>query len=187
MVDICGGGTQLISSVNLSRLVQICQWLVPTLDNNLDEKSILLEAQSKKLVRFTYPGVAEAVGLGDAVAGLGALGLGNAVAGGLGALGLAVGYGAGIAINKTLESFHTTEDPNSTAENHYPDRLLKTMEKIEAMIETYRRFEAYQAEIQTIAQLGMSFHDWLKLAPSTKVQPDGAELIYIIPSKPLEM
>ena len=54
------------------------------------------------------------------------------------------------------------------------------------MIETNRRFEAYQAEIQAIAQLGMSFHDWLKLAPE-ETKPDGAELMYIIPSKPLEV
>jgi hypothetical protein len=55
------------------------------------------------------------------------------------------------------------------------------------VIETNCRFEAYQAEVQAIAQLGMSFHDWLKLAPSpTEVQPEGAELMYIIPSNPLE-
>ena len=54
------------------------------------------------------------------------------------------------------------------------------------MIETNRRFEAYQAEIQAIAQLGMSFHDWLKLSPE-ETKPDGAELMYIIPSKPLEV
>jgi hypothetical protein len=63
----------------------------------------------------------------------------------------------------------------------------EAMEKMETMIETYRRFEAYQAEIQTIVQLGMSFHDWLKLAPYTEVQPGGAELMYIIPSKPLKV
>lgn len=54
------------------------------------------------------------------------------------------------------------------------------------MIETNRRFEAYQAEVQAIAQLGIGFHDWLKLTPS-EVKPDGAELMYIVPSEPLEL
>lgn len=38
-----------------------------------------------------------------------------------------------------------------------------------------------------IAQLGISFHDWLKLAPYTESKPDGAELMYIIPSKALKL
>ncbi len=66
-------------------------------------------------------------------------------------------------------------------------RLPQVLEVVESMIETNRRFEAYQAEVQAIAQLGMNFHDWLKLAPSTEVQPEIAELMYIIPSKPLEL
>jgi len=65
-------------------------------------------------------------------------------------------------------------------------RLPQVLEVVESMIETYCRFEAYQAEVQAIAQLGMSFHDWLKLAPS-EVKPEVAEVIYIIPSKPLEL
>ncbi|MEH1855658.1 MAG: hypothetical protein V7L11_29250 [Nostoc sp.] len=66
-------------------------------------------------------------------------------------------------------------------------RLPKTLEVMESMIETNRRFESYQTEVQAISQLGISFHDWLKLTPSTEVKPDGAELMYIIPSKPLEL
>ncbi|MEH2468324.1 hypothetical protein [Nostoc sp.] len=66
-------------------------------------------------------------------------------------------------------------------------RLPKTLEVVESMIETNRRFESYQTEVQAISQLGISFHDWLKLTPSTEIKPDGAELIYIIPSKPLEL
>lgn len=57
---------------------------------------------------------------------------------------------------------------------------------VESLIETERRFQAYQAEVQAIAQLKISFHDWLKLAPE-ETKPDGAELMYIIPSKPLEV
>ncbi|MBE9017827.1 hypothetical protein IQ272_17095 [Chroococcidiopsidales cyanobacterium LEGE 13417] len=35
-----------------------------------------------------------------------------------------------------------------------------------------------------IAQLGISFQDWLKLAPA-EAKPENAELMYIIPSAPL--
>jgi len=66
-------------------------------------------------------------------------------------------------------------------------RLPQVLKVVESMIETNRRFEAYQAEVQAIAQLGMSFHDWLKLSPSEGNKADGAELMYIIPSKPLEI
>jgi tetratricopeptide (TPR) repeat protein len=66
-------------------------------------------------------------------------------------------------------------------------RLPQVMEVIESMVETNRRFEAYQAEVQAIAQLGISFHEWLQLAPSDNVKPGGAELMYIIPDKPLEL
>ncbi|MCC5631040.1 hypothetical protein LC613_24835 [Nostoc sphaeroides CHAB 2801] len=66
-------------------------------------------------------------------------------------------------------------------------RLPQVFEVMQSMIETNRRFEAYQTEIQAISQLGISFHDWLKLSPSTEIKPDGAELMYIIPFKPLEL
>ncbi len=55
------------------------------------------------------------------------------------------------------------------------------------MIETSRRFESYQTEIQAVSQLGISFHDWLKLTPSTEIKLDSAELMYIIPSQPLNL
>ncbi|MBD1906129.1 hypothetical protein NDI37_16215 [Funiculus sociatus GB2-A5] len=66
-------------------------------------------------------------------------------------------------------------------------RLPEVLEVIESMVETNRRFEAYQTEVEAIAQLGISFHDWLKLAPYTESKPDGAELMYIIPSKDLKL
>ncbi|OYD98435.1 hypothetical protein CDG77_05600 [Nostoc sp. 'Peltigera membranacea cyanobiont' 213] len=66
-------------------------------------------------------------------------------------------------------------------------RLPQVFELMESMIETNLRFESYQTELQAMSQLGIGFHDWLKLTPSTEVQPDGAELMYIIPSKPLEL
>jgi tetratricopeptide (TPR) repeat protein len=63
-------------------------------------------------------------------------------------------------------------------------RLPQTMEVIESMIETYNRLESYQSEVKAIAQLGISFQDWLKLAPA-EAKPEKAELMYIIPSAPL--
>jgi hypothetical protein len=66
-------------------------------------------------------------------------------------------------------------------------RLPQVFEVIESMVETNRRFDAYQIELQAISQLGISFHDWLKLTPSTENKPDGAELMYIIPSQPLDL
>ncbi|MBD2090863.1 hypothetical protein H6F67_13485 [Microcoleus sp. FACHB-1515] len=64
-------------------------------------------------------------------------------------------------------------------------RLPQAMEMMESMIETQQRFEAYQVEVQAIAQLGISFHEWLKLEPA-EPQPEGANLMYILPSQPLE-
>ncbi|MBE9200567.1 MULTISPECIES: hypothetical protein [unclassified Nodularia (in: cyanobacteria)] len=66
-------------------------------------------------------------------------------------------------------------------------RLPQVFEIMESMIETSRRFESFQTEIQALSQLGISFHDWLKLTPSTEIKPDGAELMYIIPSQPLSL
>ncbi|MBD2677870.1 MULTISPECIES: hypothetical protein [Nostoc] len=66
-------------------------------------------------------------------------------------------------------------------------RLPQVFEVMESMIETNRRFESYQTEVQAISQLGISFHDWLKLTPSTEVKPESAELMYIIPSEPLDL
>ena len=56
------------------------------------------------------------------------------------------------------------------------------LEVVESVIETNNRFEAYQSEVQAIAELGVSFHDWVQLAPPKKAGHDGAKLMYIIPS-----
>jgi hypothetical protein len=65
-------------------------------------------------------------------------------------------------------------------------RLPQILENIESSIETNHRFESYQTEIQAISQLGISFHEWLKLTPIEN-QANGAELMYIIPSTPLQI
>lgn len=74
---------------------------------------------------------------------------------------------------------------NSKKEENPP--FPQAREKVGVMIENYHRFEAYQAEVHAIAQLGISLHEWLKLTTSTEVKPDRAELLYIIPSKPLDL
>lgn len=65
-------------------------------------------------------------------------------------------------------------------------RLPQVLEVIENMIETYQRFEAYKAEVEAIDQLGISFQDWATLAPAEN-KPEDAELMYIIPTKPLDI
>lgn len=66
-------------------------------------------------------------------------------------------------------------------------RLPQVFEVMESMIETNNRFESYQTEIQAISKLEISFHEWLQLKPSTEQKPEGAELMFIIPSQPLEL
>ncbi len=61
-------------------------------------------------------------------------------------------------------------------------RLPQVLEVVESVIETNNRFEAYQSEVQAIAELGVSFHDWVQLAPPKETGQDGAKLMYIIPS-----
>jgi hypothetical protein len=192
--NLSWGGISLSSPVELSRLVQICRWLESTLDWN--EKNVLLEAQRNNLVTFIpdpqssshYQG-AVIPALGGAFArafAAGVLGtLGGAFAGPVGAV---VGYGAGMAIN--MDNSHSVEnkaDPTEEEVNSHRLHLLKTVEQIEEMIETYSRFEAYQAEVESIQTIGMNFYEWLELTPSTEVHQDERELMYIIPSKPLDL
>ncbi|BCL37249.1 hypothetical protein [Nostoc sp. MS1] len=78
--------------------------------------------------------------------------------------------------------------PNSNDLKREADkRLPQMLEVMESMIETNCRFESYQTEIQAISQLGISFHEWLKLSPSSETKPEGAELMFIIPSTPLQI
>lgn len=65
-------------------------------------------------------------------------------------------------------------------------RLPEMLGAMESIIETNYRFEAYQTEVKAIAQLGISFHDWLQLAPQ-EPQPEGSNLMYIIPAEPLSL
>jgi len=64
-------------------------------------------------------------------------------------------------------------------------RLPQIMDVMESMIETNDRFEGYQTEIKTISELGISFNDWMKLAPADEVPSEGANLMFIIPVEPV--
>ena len=67
----------------------------------------------------------------------------------------------------------------------YPGTFLelpKVMQKIEIIIETHHRLKAYNSEIEAMMQLNMSFLEWQKLYPAKEKQPEGSELIFIIPS-----
>ena len=65
-------------------------------------------------------------------------------------------------------------------------RLPQTMEMMESLIETHQRFEAYQSEVKKIAQLGINFHDWMKIAPA-EAQPEEANFMYLIPTMPMNV
>lgn len=168
---VIGIPDKLESPIELYRLAEICRYLDSTLDNKLDETTTLFKAQSKHLVKFiqnqpsqTHIGEAiEAIGIGGflAVSGFRAL----------------LKFQDYISQTGVIDEYSDTTDKGN---------LLKRVLKIEAMIETYRNFEAYKLEVEAIAQLGISFHDWLKLTP-LETKPDGAELMYIIPSKPLDL
>lgn len=71
------------------------------------------------------------------------------------------------------------EDPKP----HIYAYLPKVMLKLESMIETANRFEAYQTEVELLSQIDMSFQDWLQLAPREN-KPQEAQLIFILPDKP---
>jgi hypothetical protein len=64
-------------------------------------------------------------------------------------------------------------------------RLPHTMERMEYMIETYRRFDGYELEVKSIAQMKMPFQKWRELAPAKEIAPVNIKLMYIIPAKPL--
>lgn len=58
-------------------------------------------------------------------------------------------------------------------------RLPMIMELIGTIIENDNRLLMYEAEIETIHQLGISFQEWKQLAPSSGVQENEASLMYV--------
>jgi tetratricopeptide (TPR) repeat protein len=64
-------------------------------------------------------------------------------------------------------------------------KLPESIAEMESMVETSRRFTAYELEIKAISKLGISFHEWLQLCPPES--PDGRSLMYIVPAEPLAL
>jgi hypothetical protein len=87
-----------------------------------------------------------------------------------------------LAVGELVKTF-VEEKP----EEKTKPELTQLLEKIETMIEVHHRFEAYQAEVQALSQLDISFKDWLKIIPSSEVQIEQSKLLYIMPSTPLEV
>lgn len=66
-------------------------------------------------------------------------------------------------------------------------RLGTILDTIEAMIEDMHRLRTYRVEIQAIQNLGVSFHQWQQLTPSTDSPEGNLALMCIIPHKPLDL
>lgn len=65
-------------------------------------------------------------------------------------------------------------------------RLPGVFNVIESTIETFRRFQAYQTELEAITQLSITFHEWSKLSPAETVAlGDSDNIIYILPAEPI--
>jgi hypothetical protein len=65
-------------------------------------------------------------------------------------------------------------------------RLAKIMNEIESLIETDRRFEAYEIEVKALSKFDISFHEWIKLQPDEN-QSQNNNVMYIIPDEPLDL
>jgi hypothetical protein len=64
-------------------------------------------------------------------------------------------------------------------------KLPESLAEMESMVETSRRFTAYELEIKAISTLGISFYEWLQLRPPES--QDGRSLIYLVPKEPLAL
>ncbi|MBD2771800.1 hypothetical protein [Iningainema tapete] len=174
--------TILDSPIELCRLTRICKWLEPELNSILDDNSILFEAQGKNLVKFIQDKTNTA-GF-DAKEFL----LDLVPIAAVSALPVFGKFIAARAAETVIQKKFEQQVYNSyTQEEINPTKLIKIVENIEQIIETYNRFETYLAEVKVIQQLGISFQNWLQLAPLTKVQQYEVESIYIIPSQPLNL
>ncbi len=64
--------------------------------------------------------------------------------------------------------------------------LPETLTEMESMVETSRRFTAYEIEVRAISKLGISFSEWLQLQPSESKEGEKG-LMYIMPKEPLSL
>ena len=66
------------------------------------------------------------------------------------------------------------------------NRLPQVFSTMESMIETIQRFGAYQSELKAISKLEITFREWTLLAPVDKQQSENRDLMYLIPSTPVD-
>jgi hypothetical protein len=59
------------------------------------------------------------------------------------------------------------------------------MDTMEGMIEDMRRFEGYCAEVEAIAQAGVSFHEWQTLATAGPESQGGGSFHFLQLQAPL--
>lgn len=85
---------------------------------------------------------------------------------------------------KSFSLSQTTQD--LMAQFTIYERLPALMQTMEELIEASQRFEAYQTELQAIAQLQISFQAWSQLTP-VSVSPGQSQLLYLIPSEPFQI
>lgn len=65
-------------------------------------------------------------------------------------------------------------------------QLPKAVAEMEEMIETNKRFDSYEYEIKLLAKTKVPFSKWLSLKP-TDAEPEGSNLIFILPPQPLAL
>ncbi|MDB9494774.1 hypothetical protein PN441_12520 [Spirulina major CS-329] len=65
-------------------------------------------------------------------------------------------------------------------------RLPEVLAIMESMVETGRRFNAYELEIKAISQLGISFSEWQQLKPSER-NSKKMNLMFIVPKEPISV
>lgn len=156
---------EIESLVNLSKIAKICKWLDPQLNNILDDKSLLLEAEERNLVKIIQNKILPER-LVDAAIPI--------------AVASAIPIFGGFIANKIAEETGEKIVQDIRENSINSQILLIKMEKIEQIIETYHRFESYLLELQFIQKQGINFKDWLELVPNTEIQKATSENIPII-------
>ncbi|MDM3862324.1 MAG: hypothetical protein PT118_21435 [Aphanizomenon gracile PMC644.10] len=156
---------EIESLVNLSKIAKICKWLDPQLNNILDDKSLLLEAEERNLVKIIQNKILPER-LVDAAIPI--------------AVASAIPIFGGFIANKIAEETGDKIVQDIRENSINSQILLIKMEKIEQIIETYHRFESYLLELQFIQKQGINFKDWLELVPNTEIQKATSENIPII-------
>ena len=76
--------------------------------------------------------------------------------------------------------------PKKPSEKQAYERLPGVMHMIEQMVENMKRLAAYEAEICAVQKLNLSFEEWQNLKPLDTPPSDAIHPIYIIPTQPID-